>query len=762
MLTVGVALLAAVSASAATFNVDTTIDLDDPTPGDGLCGAPCSLRAALQEVNALAQLDLASEHTVMIPAGVYSMPILWGAPGPGRPFVIAANVTLEGAGVPATMCAPGSCTGVPFERATVLEGTPRNRVLDVISPTFEWFTGERNRVTIRDLGIRRGYVAHTPATAGLGGQPLGGGGLRIGRFSAVSLRNVALQGNTAEAGGAIDNAGHLWMDQVSITRNRVLDWHPAGTPYVVVPGDMCGGGVRSSGRMEARGSVVAENAGARKGGGICGRVSDGRGWRPVDACPQDGTCVTHPEVGSLVVANSIVRDNEARTAGGGIHVDILFRGMRAHVVESVVRANRVAHGQGGGLDLSGPGVVDLPGVTVEGNRASLVHEGLSRDVHPGVGGGIFSASWARISDSSIRGNIAQFGGGGIATRRWRDAAGVELSNGLTVERSLIADNEAGGGGGIYNISGDVGLGNSTLRGNRAVGSEGGALLSYGAVRLDFVTIAHNQAARGGSAIRSGRGSLRMRASLIANDCSISETEVTTGGYNFINAAGCTIGLAPAAGDLFVFDWDTGLLPLADNGGPTHTMALAESSPAVDRVPLAACPDTTVDQRSFARPRGAGCDAGAFERQPLLFSLIPCCSDIVFRFREGVSAAEATARLLPGLVASAPNGEAQKLASALVAQARGLAKDATTLEQPSDEEVWVRLSRLRSTTAAMSRTADRLASLVKGPALGRTRKLQAELRVLDGDLKRLERRVGVGGAPRPAGSRQARLVPGPIL
>lgn len=57
----------------------------------------------------------------------------------------------------------------------------------------------------------------------------------------------------------------------------------------------------------------------------------------------------------------------------------------------------------------------------------------------------------------------------------------------------------------------------------------------------------------------------------------------------------------------------GLGPLADNGGPTQTMALLPGSTAVDHVPTPC--GTTPDQRGVARPQGAGCDAGAYELAP---------------------------------------------------------------------------------------------------------------------------------------------------
>jgi hypothetical protein len=65
--------------------------------------------------------------------------------------------------------------------------------------------------------------------------------------------------------------------------------------------------------------------------------------------------------------------------------------------------------------------------------------------------------------------------------------------------------------------------------------------------------------------------------------------------------------SPAGGDTFT---DPKLGPLADNGGPTPTMALLLGSPAIDAGNTALAP--TTDQRGFPRPAGAAADIGAFE------------------------------------------------------------------------------------------------------------------------------------------------------
>jgi hypothetical protein len=64
---------------------------------------------------------------------------------------------------------------------------------------------------------------------------------------------------------------------------------------------------------------------------------------------------------------------------------------------------------------------------------------------------------------------------------------------------------------------------------------------------------------------------------------------------------------PAGGDSFP---DPKLGPLADNGGPTLTMALLPGSPAIDAGNTSLAPAT--DQRGFPRPAGLAADLGAFE------------------------------------------------------------------------------------------------------------------------------------------------------
>ena len=60
-------------------------------------------------------------------------------------------------------------------------------------------------------------------------------------------------------------------------------------------------------------------------------------------------------------------------------------------------------------------------------------------------------------------------------------------------------------------------------------------------------------------------------------------------------------------------------PLADNGGPTQTMALLPGSPAIDAGVAVA--GVTTDQRGIARPQGTTPDIGAFESRGFTITVV---------------------------------------------------------------------------------------------------------------------------------------------
>lgn len=96
--------------------------------------------------------------------------------------------------------------------------------------------------------------------------------------------------------------------------------------------------------------------------------------------------------------------------------------------------------------------------------------------------------------------------------------------------------------------------------------------------------------------------------------------INDAGYNISDDSSCGFS---ATGSLNNTDSMLDPAGLSNNGGPTETIALLASSPAVDAIPVADCTDQAspsnpivTDQRGFLRPDNSegACDVGAYEFQ----------------------------------------------------------------------------------------------------------------------------------------------------
>ncbi len=174
---------------------------------------------------------------------------------------------------------------------------------------------------------------------------------------------------------------------------------------------------------------------------------------------------------------------------------------------------------------------------------------------------------------------------------------------VTVLNSTFYNNTAGSeGGAIYQAtqtSGDyLTIINSTISGNSASSATVGAgVASYGALRI-YNTILAN--------------------SVVGYDCSWKYFYGMISIHNLIenNAPGDYSCVTP------YLTVNPLLIPLADNGGATETMALDVHSPAIDVGDADHCPPTDQRGDSYPRPQGAGCDLGAYEfdSYPIVLSI----------------------------------------------------------------------------------------------------------------------------------------------
>ncbi|AEI39004.1 Ig-like domain repeat protein [Paenibacillus mucilaginosus] len=276
--------------------------------------------------------------------------------------------------------------------------------------------------------------------------------------------------------------------------------------------------------------------------------------------------------GKLLVDKSRIDGNTSYNRGGGIFVE----GVTPFIMtDTTVENNTATAGSGGGLFLIGGGQRTIFSSTIAGNSA-IGTAGSSLD---GLGGGVYSISKLNLDNSTVSGNAAVKGGGGLQLAYAVEGAYL-VRNATIYGNTADSDNNASGSGGGIGVQAGTAaplLHNTIVAGNR-LGSEAASDI-FGS-------------AAGGSS------------------------------YNLIGTGGSGGLVTGAAGNQTGVS-DLRLGALADNGGPTKTHALLAGSPALDAGTAAQAPGAA-DQRgtAFARTADAAdadtasaVDIGAFEAHP---------------------------------------------------------------------------------------------------------------------------------------------------
>ncbi len=259
--------------------------------------------------------------------------------------------------------------------------------------------------------------------------------------------------------------------------------------------------------------------------------------------------------GTTTINDSIIRDNGAFTAGGGL---ANYHYATLTINNSTIRNN----GPNGISYLGGAGILNWGGTVT-------------------------------INNSTVSNNS-----GGEAIRNWRIKDGSVADSFTTIRNSTISA-----------VSGQraldmLGGGNITVDSSTIVGQ---STRSYEPLIV---------AAAGGTT--PGNAAIVMRNSIAfdmgsggAPVCLTSAVDgatatITSDGHNLVSDASC--GFTATGDQQSVSAANLKLGPLADNGGPTQTYALLPGSVAID----AGDTTLTTDQRGEARPYGPADDIGAFE------------------------------------------------------------------------------------------------------------------------------------------------------
>ena len=315
--------------------------------------------------------------------------------------------------------------------------------------------------------------------------------------------------------------------------------------------------------------TIKNNAAADGGGGIAALVLSSSGAPSVtlNHCTVSGNFAGHKGAGVAVVREALPGPLPALT-----------------VNDSRITGNTVTDGgvtdYGGGIYLRHT-VADIARTTVSGNSAY-------------AGGGVFGFySGIRAVDSTFSGNSAADHGGGI----------FATVSGLSIANTTVAGNTAGAsGGGIIVTNDTANIVNSTISGNSATSSPGLAFL--GSASIGTHATLYN--------------------TIIANtggDCDTTAGIPVVAKHNLLLTAGC--GITKGIDGNLVGDPHLGAL--ADNGGPTQTIAPAADSSALNTADSSLAVFLTFnssvplgfDQRGPGYPRSTidgAVDIGAYQHQ----------------------------------------------------------------------------------------------------------------------------------------------------
>jgi CSLREA domain-containing protein len=230
---------------------------------------------------------------------------------------------------------------------------------------------------------------------------------------------------------------------------------------------------------------------------------------------------------------------------------------------------------------SGGGVFQFGGTLSITGGFFLANHAVGGTSNP-QGGGLATLGATTILSTTFTQNTATEGAGS------REGGAIFVqSTSLTLRNGTVVKNEAMFAGGIGAVGSSLTLNNDTIAKNTATSGSGGGGIDHFSDGTKFVTMGNTIVA--------------------ANDptnCHLTANTMTSQGHNLVTGRSCQLnGTGDRTGS------PAGLTRLANNGGPTPTMALTPTSAAANHGGTNCEPK---DQRGVTRPQGPVCDIGAYE------------------------------------------------------------------------------------------------------------------------------------------------------
>ncbi len=344
-------------------------------------------------------------------------------------------------------------------------------------------------------------------------------------------------------------------------------------------------GFRSGARVAAALSVLT--GGAMVAIAVAGVPSAGASPAPtsvtLDATPGASPSACTPPTAECGLQQVLGVALGGAYSGDAVTIDLAPGAYRlaSEVLDVSPLASLTLHGAGSPVTTisDSAGALDITGGSVTVSDATLIGA-------PGTAaidnGGTLSATDDVFSeDAASCGGTEILNSGGLLAADDTFSSGrcavssIENSGSLEASDDTFAND--GTGSAIANTSGTVAVANSTISADSA--ASGASLANHGGTVSLAATVVANRGA--------------------GDACSGPFVDE---GYNVASDSSC--GFGPSDGVVSTMG------PLADNGGPTETMALLAGSPALGLVESTALCSAT-DQRGGVRPP-TGCDSGAFQ------------------------------------------------------------------------------------------------------------------------------------------------------
>ncbi len=508
------------AASAASFTVDSTGDESDFSAGDGICEVfdgegVCTLRAAIQEANALGGADginFGIGGTISLGDFLPNIADDLDITGPG-----AQSLRIEN--YPLGVYSDGNAIDVSISGLTLANaGEEAGGLLDV---------GYTDRVAVSGVVFSDGGA-------------LVGGAVYIEGDGQLTATDSDFFSNGVEgSGGAIYNdGGTLTVVGGSFVNNQAYCgdggaiYNNEGDATIIgatfednYVGDCSDGGAIASsyGSLTVKDSIFTNNEADDNGGAIyaySGEIAiEGSTFLANDA--YYGGAVYIQGDGDDVdasIAGSTFEENEA-AGGGAVYVDLFETLGTVAISDSAFTSNYAWDGGGGVLyyDLMYTAAnLALSGSVLEENSA---YDGGAIYVYTEDGGDQDDTVLV-ISDSTISSNEAYYNGGGIYTE-----------DSLTLINTAVEDNMASfdncceySGGGIYSSSGygDLTILGGSVSGNEMFDGYGGGILFYtgdGDLEITGAIIDGNGAYDGAGIYfgAEGNGEFTLTASTVSNN-----------------------------------------------------------------------------------------------------------------------------------------------------------------------------------------------------------------------------------------------------